>query len=79
MSAGRSTLSQQQKRVLVVALVVHLVMVILTWRDLSRKPEESVGGSKWLWRAAATLNTTGSIAYWVFGRRRLAGSNVSSD
>ena len=46
-------------------------MVAVTWRDLRRRPDAAVRGSKRLWRLAATLNTTGSLAYWLFGRRRL--------
>lgn len=62
-------LNDRQKKVLVVALAVHLVLVGLTWRDLRRRPDEAVRGSKRVWRLAASLNTTGTVAYWLFGRR----------
>ncbi len=65
-----SDLSDQQKRVVVVALVIHLVVLTLTWRDLDRRPQAAVRGPKRLWRLAATMNTSGSLAYWLFGRRR---------
>ena len=68
--AGRP-LTDRQKKVLAVALVVHLVMLRLTWRDLRRRPDAAVRGRKRMWRLAATMNTTGSVAYWLFGRRRL--------
>ncbi len=64
-------LTDQQKKVLVVALVIHLIMIRLTWRDLRARPDSAVRGPKGLWRFAATLNTSGSLAYWLFGRRRL--------
>jgi len=66
-----SELSDQQKKVIAVALVFHLTLLTLTWRDLRRRPDAAVRGRKRLWRIAATMNTTGSLAYWLFGRRRL--------
>ena len=65
------SLTDQQKKVIAVVLVIHLVLVALTWRDLRTRPEAGVRGRKRLWRMAATMNTTGSVAYWLFGRRRL--------
>jgi hypothetical protein len=70
-SAGNAGLTVPQKKVLAVALVIHLIMVTLTWRDLRRRPDAALRGRKRLWRVAATVNTTGSVAYWLFGRRRL--------
>jgi len=57
--------------VLAVALVIHVVMLKLTWHDLRRRPDAAVRGRKRFWRLAATMNTTGSVAYWLFGRRRI--------
>jgi len=71
---GRAPLTDQQKRILAVALVVHAVVVMLTLRDLRRRPAGAVRGPKWLWGVAATLNTSGSAAYWLFGRRRRAAA-----
>jgi hypothetical protein len=69
------SLTEQQKRVLAFTLVVHLVLVTLTWRDLRMRPDAGVRGQKRFWRMAATLNTTGSVAYWLFGRRRQSGAS----
>jgi hypothetical protein len=66
-----SELTDQQKKVIAVALVLHLILLTLTRRDLRRRPDAAVRGRKRLWRIAATMNTTGSLAYWLFGRRRL--------
>ena len=70
--AGRSPfdLDDRQKRLLVVVLVVHVILARFTLRDLRRRPESAVRGPKRLWRVWASLNTTGSLAYWTFGRRR---------
>jgi hypothetical protein len=64
-------MNEKQKRVLIVALIIHVIVLNLTWRDLRRRPAGAVRGKKRLWRVASTLNTTGSVAYWLFGRRRL--------
>lgn len=65
---GRPTL------ILLGVLVVHVILARLTLRDLHRRPQEAIRGpSKRLWQLWAVTNTTGSIAYWVFGRRRPGG------
>jgi len=71
---GPFDLNQQQKLVLILVLVVHVVLTRFTLRDLRRRPESAVRGRKRLWRVWATLNTTGSVAYWTFGRRRDPGA-----
>lgn len=53
--------------------VIHLVVMTLTWRDISRRRVDQVRGSKWLWRVATGLNTGGAtVAYLLVGRRRKA-------
>jgi|HubBroStandDraft_6_1064221.scaffolds.fasta_scaffold751259_2 hypothetical protein len=69
-SGGLGSLTDRQKKILGVALVVHLVVGTLTLRDLRRRPAAAVRGPKRLWRLWVTMNTTGSVAYWLFGRRR---------
>ena len=58
------------KLVLALIGVVHLTAVTLTWRDLRSRPAGQVRGPKRVWQVASALNTTGSAAYWLFGRRR---------
>ena len=69
------SLTDHQKRVLLVVLVVHLIVAKLTWLDLRRRPDDAVRGSKRFWRLASILNTTGSVAYWLFGRRSVAAES----
>ena len=69
-------MSERQKKILAVALVIHLIMLSLTWRDLSRRPAEGVRGKKRMWRLASLMNTSGSVTYWLFGRRRLSEGSV---
>jgi hypothetical protein len=58
------------KLVLAIVGVVHLTVMTLTWRDLRSRPPGQVRGNKKIWRVASALNTSGSAAYWLFGRRR---------
>jgi len=58
------------KLVLAIIAVVHLTAVTLTWRDLRSRPAAQVRGPKRIWQLASALNTSGSAAYWLFGRRR---------
>jgi hypothetical protein len=60
------------KVVLTIVAVVHVTVMALTWRDLRFRPAGLVRGPKSLWRVASALNTSGSAAYWLFGRRRSA-------
>jgi hypothetical protein len=57
-------------RVLAIILPIHFALAALTWRDIGRRTDEQVRGSKQLWRAASLLNSLGSIAYFAFGRIR---------
>jgi hypothetical protein len=60
------------KVVLAIIAVVHITIMALTWRDLRSRPAGLIRGPKQLWRVASALNTSGSAAYWLFGRRRRA-------
>jgi hypothetical protein len=64
-------MTDKQKRTLVVALIIHVIVLNLTWRDLRRRPASAVRGNKRIWRLASMANTSGSVAYWLFGRRRM--------
>lgn len=52
------------------ALLAHVVVTALVWRDLASRPDAQVRGSKNLWRTLSALNTSGSLAYLLLGRRR---------
>jgi hypothetical protein len=67
---GPFDLNGQQKLILLLVLVVHVILARFTLRDLRRRPASAVRGPKRLWRVWATTNTTGSLAYWLVGRRR---------
>ena len=71
-------MTEKQKRILSVAVVIHVIMLSLTWRDLSRRPAAAVRGKKGLWRIASLLNTSGSVTYWLFGRRALPARELAA-
>lgn len=48
---------------------VHVPVAALTWRDLRARPASQVRGSKVVWQIASGVNTVGSAAYWLFGRK----------
>jgi hypothetical protein len=48
----------------------HLLVTRKTWMDLSRRAPEQVRGKKVFWRIASAVNTGGSVAYFLFGRKR---------
>jgi len=60
----------QKTRVVIAATVVQAAVASVTVRDINRRPAESVRGPKGLWRLIGSVNTLGSLAYWIVGRRR---------
>ena len=67
---GPFDLNGKRKVILLVVLVVHVILARFTLRDLRQRRASAVRGPKRLWRVWATTNTTGSLAYWLVGRRR---------
>jgi hypothetical protein len=64
-------LSTRQRRSIVVAGVVQVLLAAAALLDLRRRPSEQVRGPKRLWAAAAALvNFVGPLAYFLVGRRR---------
>ncbi len=57
------------KLVLAAVAVVHVAFMALTWRDIRDRSARQVRGNKTIWRVASAVNTVGSAAYWLFGRR----------
>ena len=52
------------------ALVGHVLLTILAWRDIGRRDPAELRGSKNFWRVVTALNTGNHLAYWLVGRRR---------
>lgn len=54
------------------AIAVSIALVAAAERDLYRRPETAVRGSRRLWRLVS-LNALGALAYLLVGRRRPTG------
>lgn len=52
-------------RLLVGLIVVHSVVAILTWRDISHRDQTQIRGPKWVWRFASGVQVGNSLAYWL--------------
>jgi len=48
---------------------IEVASAVLAWRDLGRRANDEVRGSKQLWRVLIAINPGNSAAYWVVGRR----------
>jgi hypothetical protein len=51
-------------------LAGHVAVTALTWRDLRHRRDDQVRGNKKWWRVASAANTTNSLVYFLFGRKR---------
>jgi hypothetical protein len=63
-------MSARQRAGIATMGLVQMVLLFAALRDLRRRPEEAINGSKRLWRAAVFINLIGPIAYFWKGRRR---------
>lgn len=62
-------LSPLARRVLWVLLAGEAVLIVVTERDIHRRPAWEIRGPKLLWRVIATQNLVGPGAYFLLGRR----------
>jgi hypothetical protein len=63
--------SSRRKALLVLAaLAVWAAVTPFMWRDLRRRSPEQTRGPKWVWWIASS-NLSGSVAYWLLGRKSL--------
>jgi hypothetical protein len=51
--------------------VLHIVVVSLTWRDISSRSDAQVRGNKKFWQVFSALNMGNAAAYWLVGRRKV--------
>jgi hypothetical protein len=52
------------------ALVAHVILTALVWRDINRRDPSELRGSKTLWRILTAINTGNHALYLLVGRRR---------
>jgi hypothetical protein len=52
------------------ALIAHVFLTWLVWRDIARRDPSELRGSKTLWRILTAMNTGNHALYLLIGRRR---------
>lgn len=71
-TAPSSVTSRRTIAISIATVVLWAIITPWVWRDLRRRPNDLVRGSKWIWAMAST-NLSGSLAYLVVGRRSRPG------
>jgi hypothetical protein len=61
--------TRRGRTILSLVIAGELVSTALAWRDLARRTDDQVRGSKKFWRLIITINPGNSLAYWLLGRR----------
>lgn len=63
-------MTNRRQRLLVgIVVPMQVISAVLAWRDLARRTDNEVRGSKRAWRLFVTLNPGNAAIYWLFGRR----------
>jgi hypothetical protein len=62
-------MSTRQRAGIATMGLVQMVLLVAALRDLRRRPQEAINGSKRLWTAVVFINFIGPIAYFWKGRR----------
>ena len=63
-------MTRDQKRLVVTVVVpIQVLLAVLAWRDMSRRTDAQIRGTKRLWRVFVLLNPGNSLLYWLLGRR----------
>ncbi len=65
-----SDLSTRQRRSILAAGLLQVLLAAAALLDLRRRPSDQVRGPKQLWAAATLVNFIGPLAYFALGRRR---------
>jgi hypothetical protein len=65
-----SDLSPAHQRVIIVGGVLEVVVTAVALRDIARRPDSEVRGSKVAWLSSFVVQPFGPLGYFVFGRRR---------
>jgi hypothetical protein len=67
-------MTRDQKRLVVMVVVpIQVLLAVLAWRDMSRRTDAQVRGTKRRWRVIVLLNPGNSLLYWLLGRRDGSG------
>jgi len=61
--------SPKQRAVLMALAAAELGLKLAAARDIGRRSDDQLRGSKLFWRLALVVNTIGPVGYFVWGRR----------
>jgi hypothetical protein len=61
--------SNRKTRLLAAVVAAEIVAAIFAWRDMDRRADDAVRGSRKFWRIVMLANPGNALAYWAFGRR----------
>ena len=61
-----------RRKWLLIVVPLEVVAAVLARRDLSRRSDGEVRGSKRFWRFFVLLNPGNALLYWLFGRRKMS-------
>ena len=61
-------MTRQRNVTVGIALLAWMIVTPFMWRDLRDRAPEAVRGRKWMWWIASS-NLTGSLAYFLVGRK----------
>lgn len=64
--------SPRQRAAILALALAELGLKVAAARDIRRRADEEIRGSKLFWRLALLVNTFGPVGYFCFGRRRRA-------
>jgi hypothetical protein len=66
----RDRYSPKQRAGIMVLAAIELAAKLAAARDIKRRSDDQVRGSKLLWRLALLVNTFGPLSYFLWGRRK---------
>ena len=61
-----------------VIIPLEVLAAVLARRDLARRADTDVRGSKRFWRVFVLLNPGNALLYWLFGRRGSGAPTASA-
>jgi hypothetical protein len=65
-----ATQRRARPQLVIPALISHVIMTAVVWRDISRRDPSELRGNKTIWRVLTAMNTGNHLLYWLVGRRR---------
>jgi hypothetical protein len=71
-------LSSAAKLRIVTMGVLQIALLVAALWDIRRRPAEAINGDKRMWSGIVFVNFIGPIAYFLLGRKQLAGQTHTS-